>query len=186
MGQYYVAIILGPAPEGCEPREFIRAWVDSYSYGCGSKLMEHGYIGNGFTNAVMRLSSPEGPFWKSRLVWAGDYADPEQGDMTLYEQSAELDEGKGMTPSGEALSAEYRFVVNHTKKEYVDLNKVKEDERGFRIHPLVLLTADGNGRGGGDYGGRNEHLVGTWARDVISVEKYAPEGYSELVCGFAE
>ena len=54
------------------------------------------------------------------------------------------------------------------------------------IHPLPLLTAEGNGRGGGDYYGSDMELVGTWARDVISVERQVPEGYSELVCNFTE
>ena len=38
----------------------------------------------------------------------------------------------------------------------------------------------GNGRGGGDYYGENEELVGTWARDVISIEKDKPNGYDEF------
>ena len=42
------------------------------------------------------------------------------------------------------------------------------------LHPLSLLTAEGNGRGGGDYNGPNMDMVGTWARDVISMENEAP------------
>jgi hypothetical protein len=49
-----------------------------------------------------------------------------------------------------------------------------------------LLTAEGNGRGGGDYKGSNEHLVGTWARHVISVEKEIPDDYAEFICEFSE
>jgi hypothetical protein len=68
----------------------------------------------------------------------------------------------------------YRFVVNHTKRQFVDKNSVKEHENGYRIHPLPFLTVEGNGRGGGDYFGSSE-LIGSWARDVISVEQFAPD-----------
>jgi hypothetical protein len=186
MGQYYIAVILGS--EG-EPREFIRCWVDSHSYGGGAKLMEHSYIGNGFTNSIDRLLSPLGPFWKSRLVWAGDYADPEPGyggDMNLYGVTAEDEEGKEQTPSGEALPPQYCFYVNHTKKQFVNKAKILEKGSSYRIYPLSLLTAEGNGRGGGDYHGAREDLVGSWARDVISVEKEVPTGFTELECGFDE
>ena len=53
------------------------------------------------------------------------------------------------------------------------------------IDSLVpLLVAEGNGRGGGDYHGINQIIVGTWARDVISVENNIQEGYTELECKF--
>ena len=52
--------------------------------------------------------------------------------------------------------------MNHTKKVYVKKNG--------RFHPLSLLTAEGNGSGGGDYYGPNIDMVGTWARDIISME----------------
>jgi hypothetical protein len=78
----------------------------------------------------------------------------------------------------------YRFIVNHTKKLYVDKNLGLTGSYDF--HPLPLLTADGNGRGGGDYRGDDLELVGQWARDIISLELEAPLGYEELVCEFGE
>jgi len=66
--------------------------------------------------------------------------------------------------------------VNHTKKEYV----VKP--RKGEYHPLSLLTAEGNGRGGGDYRGSGD--VGRWARDIISMEDDIPEGYTAYDPGF--
>ena len=48
------------------------------------------------------------------------------------------------------------------------------------------MTAEGNGAGGGDYYGSNEILVGSWARDVISIDEEIPENYTELVCEFIE
>jgi hypothetical protein len=185
MGQYYIAVILGQAQEGTHVKEFIRAWLSPHHYANGAKLMEHSYIGNPFMNAVEWLLSRNGHFWKSRLAWAGDYADPEADGKTLYELAQDEHEEKEMTPSPQDMS-DYHYIVNHTKKQWVDKRKVAEDGRGFRIHPLSLLTAEGNGRGGGDYSGANEELVGTWTRDVISVEQAAPEGFTELEAEVAE
>lgn len=188
MGQYYIAVILGPSGER---REFIRVWLNSFDYGNGSKLMEHSYLNNKFVAATEFLLSPEGPHWKSRLVWAGDYADEETEPVVeedgetkslknLYHQAMEGPDAKkqAMLPTKD-MSA-YCYIVNHTKRVYVDTHAVVHDEYQYRIHPLPLLTAEGNGRGGGDYRGNNEAAVGSWARDVISVEKVAPEGYKYM------
>jgi hypothetical protein len=73
----------------------------------------------------------------------------------------------------------YKYIVNHTKKQYIS----KENRE---IHPLPLLTAEGNGMGGGDYRGSNEMEVGSWARDCISLEKEIPIGFEELTLVFEE
>jgi len=176
MGQGYRAIILA-SKQG--PKEIIRTWVDPHQHDNGYKLMEHSYIGNEFVQAVEFLIRPEGMFYKSRLVWAGDYADNEEGlDDNLYMLSLnETNEAKMSCPARSNMSL-YRYIVNHTKKQYVI-------KKPYTIHPLPLLTAEGNGRGGGDYKGGDE-LVGTWARDIISVEQECPVGYSELVYEFSE
>jgi hypothetical protein len=61
----------------------------------------------------------------------------------------------------------YRYIINHTKKEYVKVPAYEKDK--WIIHPLPILLADGNGRGGGDYYGKNNSLAGTWKFDLISV-----------------
>ncbi len=73
---------------------------------------------------------------------------------------------------------EYPFCVNHTKKQYVDKRTVPSTGDD-RLHPLPLLTCEGNERGNGDYFGSYRY-VGSWARDVISVEKEAPKRYKKL------
>ena len=78
----------------------------------------------------------------------------------------------------------YRFIVNHSKRLFVDKTKVPTKD-GFTLHPLPLLTAEGNGRGGGDYRD-GEPLVGSWARDIISVEETAPTDYEELLFNLVE
>jgi hypothetical protein len=175
MGQYYLAVILD------EGGKLIRTWVNPHNYGNGAKLMEHSYIGNNFVSVVESLLSPEGMFYKCRLVWAGDYADEGDDGKNLYSNAIESELKCSVGLPTVNMSA-YRYIVNHTKKLYVDKNLEFEDN----IHPLTLLTAEGNGRGGGDYRGASEDLVGIWARDVISLEKTQPDGFTELECPFTD
>lgn len=160
MGQYYKPVILNQDNE-------VVGWVYSHNYDSGLKLMEHSWLKNKFVQLFEGLISPSGQLYKSRVVWAGDYADEEQDGTTLYGQCGAVNELK---PKGEPVY--YRYVVNHTKKQYVDKETVPNND-GWVIHPLPLLTCEGNGRGGGDFHTDNkdeENLIGSWARDVISVE----------------
>mmetsp|Transcript_107097 Transcript_107097/g.160109 ORF Transcript_107097/g.160109 Transcript_107097/m.160109 type:complete len:284 (+) Transcript_107097:76-927(+) len=82
----------------------------------------------------------------------------------------------------EVATNHYRYIVNHDTNEFVDIVRAK---RGCFYHPLALLTADGNGLGGGDYcdgeDNFNSDLIGEWARDHISVQDSHPEAsFSEL------
>ena len=56
------------------------------------------------------------------------------------------------------------------------------------VHPLPLLTACGNDRGGGDYheGHPNYNRVGEWAFDLIECTDRKPEGYDKLDIIFTE
>ena len=163
MGQGYNAVILS------DDSKIIRTYVHPHAYNNGYKLTEHSYIGNNFMEAVESLICPTGMFYKSRIVWAGDYADVEPCGKSLYQL---VDDRPESTPHvelniyGKPGMSEYLYVVNHTKQEYMF--------KGQHLHCLSIMTAEGNGRGGGDYDGPGMELVGTWARDVISVEKEAP------------
>ena len=196
MGQYYKAIILGS--KGIAKKELIRLWMSPYAYGNGSKLMEHSYIGNSYVETFEFLLSPEGRAYMSRVVWAGDYADEEpktddqQEAQNLYSQANDDESdttiGNLLLQPPKRSTTKYRYIVNHDKKQYVDKQKSKpvEDDHDLRIHPLPLLTAEGNGRGGGDFRGTDEDKVGIWARDVISVEVTPPADYTELEVNFRE
>lgn len=163
MGQGYNAVILS------DDGKIIRTYVHPHAYNNGYKLVEHSYVGNNFMEAVESLICPTGMFYKSRLVWAGDYADVEPCGKSLYEL---VDERPHSSPQvdlniyGKSVTSDYLYVVNHTKQEYMF--------KGQHLHCLPIMTAEGNGRGGGDYDGPGMELVGTWARDVISVEKEVP------------
>lgn len=175
MGQYYFPIFLNNGGK-------VMAWVHAHEYNNGLKLMEHSYIDNNFVNAVETELRPEGRFYMSNFVWAGDYADNEPGlEENLYHICT--DDLK-INPSSSMDMSAYQYIVNHTKKMYV--NKARVPER-FEccLHPLPLLTCEGNGRGGGDFRGSHP-LIGSWARDRISVETMYPPDFNELFFDLAE
>ena len=150
--------------------------------------MEHSYLGNRFMHAIEWLLSPEGHFYKSQIVWAGDYAEAESDEdseaygKTLHEFSQTL-EDREILPNPKHFNPDnYPYLVNHTRKEFV-----KKISKGpFTPHPLSILTADGNGAGGGDYRGKDDRYAGRWAREEISVECEPPENYTELEVQFEE
>jgi hypothetical protein len=167
MGQYYLTVILGEKSD----KEHIRTYLEPGVYNNGVKLIEHSYIGNNFMKIVENLIGPNGMFYKSRIVWAGDYADAEpNSEKNLHSMC----EGKSTFVFSET-GVSYPYIVNHTKKVYI--------EKKGNFHPLSILTAEGNGRGGGDYDGPKMDMVGTWARDVISMENDAPD-YTLVDCVF--
>ena len=166
MGQYY-------KPTSVDKMESLY----SHDYGHMSKLMEHSYIGNKFVELAEDLLSPEGEWYENSFVWAGDYADEEPSGNNLYTLAKEI---KINLHNGSSAG---RYIINHSLKEYVDKEKAPKDEEGWSVHPLPLLTCEGNGRGGGDYRIDNDS-IGYWARDRISVENSIPEGYTELIPNF--
>jgi len=178
MGQYYHPISLDK-----------KQHLSTHDYDNGLKLMEHSYIGNSFMDVVEFLLSPLGEWHKNKLVWAGDYADPEPDGKdendNLNHRITEHDKNK-INPT-EKIGEEYHFIVNHDTKEYIDKRNVnpisKEDD--YQIHPLSLLTCEGNGRGGGDFRGEDKR-IGMWARNSISIEKEIPKDYTEIDGNFVE
>lgn len=198
MGQYFKPVILGEAPKDGE-HEVVKSWSLSHDYGSGLKLMEHSWMKSDFVQAFEKQLSRRGEHYKSRVVWAGDYAEGEPG-RHLVEDDKEYklnlyslcnDENK-FNPEI-ATTENYNFIVNHTKKQFVDKSKVAKDKDGWQIHPLPLLTCEGNGQGGGDFFGEDEKgLIGSWARDVISVESENPKlyhgtmDYTELIFDLTE
>ena len=198
MGQYYKPIII-------DKESNIVASLKSWDFESGAKLMEHSWMLNDFVQTFEQLISSEGNYHKSRVVWAGDYADDE--DKLIYSEYHKkevptnlhtlVDDEHVLKNLQIADTSKFRYLVNHTKKEFVDKSKVI-DINGWRIHPLPLLTCEGNGRGGGDYhyntfkrnlkSGKVVEVdlpsevktVGRWARDVISAETEKPKGYKEF------
>jgi hypothetical protein len=191
MGQYFLPIVLGQKTNE-DDKEVIKAWMYSHKYGNGLKLMEHSWIKNNFVRTFESLLAPNGEYHMSRVVWAGDYAEAEK-DVILKNEDGESFEANlynlcnnenEITPK--ETKKYYRYILNHTKKEYVDKDKMIDDN-GWKIHPLPLLTSEANGQGGGDYfaSGGSEY-IGTWARDVISADTKKPKGFKEIIPYFCE
>ena len=189
MGQYY-------KPVSLDKKEYLythdfktkhtRDDGKTFITGEGLKLMEHSYIGNKIMNAVENLIIPGGSWCFTRLVWAGDYADNEK-DTEDNINSIMEEKGKKIKPSTKKVDKAYRYLHNHTKKLVIDLSKIKdiEGEKDFKIHPLSLLVCEGNGRGGGDFRGKDPR-IGVWARSVISLEKTVLAGYKLIDGNFSE
>lgn len=195
MGQYYKPISL-------TQRNEVRNWVYSHNIkerfkredgkvfmmGSGLKLMEHSWLKNKFVQTVENLLIEGGDWYKKPLVWAGDYADLQGNEeVNLYGRAVDALQ---LDIKGKSLPKKFIYIVNHTKKLYVDKTKVPGGEgewADWKIHPLPLLTAEGNGGGGGDYRGNDpKDIIGSWARNVISVEAVIPEGYEELIFDLVE
>lgn len=184
MGQYYMPLSL-------EKNEA----VYSHDYNNGLKLMEHSWIENNFVAVVENLIAEGGRWFGDRIVWAGDYADPEKDengndvkylfegkeyDLTLYHKVRE-----NIIKPEPVKRKKYRYLVNMDTKEYVDFRKIPMDGDEWQIHPLPLLTCEGNGRGGGDYRG-DSPLVGKWARNRITITTRKPKGHKELIFDLVE
>lgn len=177
MGQYYTPVII----KGNSKSTFY-----SHQYDNGLKLTEHSYIGNVFVETVLRQLFQK----RGRLAWVGDYAEPEDVKSDLAEKFIEIerdDKKYRKTPEavGEFESSLYLIFVNHSKKEYLVMKKYITcnnilDKYGMMAHPIPLLTAIGNGKGGGDYEGSDMKDIGRWACDLIEATYEAPEGYKDI------
>ena len=177
MGQYYNAAILG------KNKRTVKSWMYSHDYSNGLKLMEHSYLTNAFVSTFENqlIGNPQS------VVWAGDYADECKDRKTnIY---GRCKESLKVNPEQVEVDPDvFKYVVNHTKKLYVDKTTIPEIQgwEGAKIHPLPLLTCEGNGRGGGDFRGNEQGIVGDWARDLISIETKLPKGFKEIVFDLSE
>lgn len=179
MGQYYKVILFDYDQN---KKKIIRFSLEPYDMAI--KLGEHCFIKNKFMLDIEYLLCPLSPFYKSRIVWAGDYAENEENeDINLYNKvECHIIKSSYLLLNNliksKPMIENYNIIVNHTKKEYINKNKYTI------IHPLPLLTSDGNGQGGGDYFGKNDNLCGSWKGDIISVDKTIPDNYTEFTKEF--
>ena len=197
MGQYYKAIVL--KKNWKRANNPTMAYIESWDYDNGSKLMEHSYIGNRMCKAVEHMLSKD--FYKCRFVWCGDYADSiksriafENGeDYTdnendknayIFADDVKTERMKYDESDDKYLDTYHKYIINFSKKLYVELPHYVQG--AFKVHPLPILCSDGNGRGGGDYYGTNMDIVGVWAYDVIGVDDEIPKGFKELKVIFEE
>lgn len=161
MGQYYNAVI-----ETNGIKEVYYHQVDGeYML---AKLMEHSYWANPFVLAVASK------LWrtKGRIAWVGDYA--ENDDFNWNEEFANSHEDNVALEDLEynGFRLEGKYFINHDKKMIIDLDEYKEllKQCDMIVSPIPLLTAVGNGKGGGDFRyGKGFELIGTWAWDIVEI-----------------
>lgn len=186
MKQCYKPVIF---TKGEDNKIDIIAFGDCYKYNNGAKLMEHSYLHNRFVSSVCRFIAKNGIVC---VTWAGDYADPHESETRcLYELAEGYDTiAEDSSPINYDRNTGFRFLINHTKREYVDMWDYQFNPlvtmTKMVIHPLPLLTCEGNGRGGGDYEGLNMELVGSWAGDEICFSDEVPEDYFNIDPVFVE
>lgn len=208
MGQYYTPVEILYLNDGTH---FI-----IYSFSCqvkglghnSVKLMEHSWWNNEFlTNFCARLYERSRENNKeTHILWLGDYAELD-GLSSLEGLSAcfarvvqrswlkqalqdpnrkEIDIGN----TNPDFSLINKFLVNTTKQEFINCTtyyNCNHDVDDWYIHPLPLLTAVGNGKGGGDYFGVNNELVGRWAGDALYIDDEEPvEPFKEIFPIFRE
>ncbi len=197
MGQYYTPVLVYPNTGNPVKVETFY----SHDYDNGMKLTEHSWIGNNFVAAVMARIRRN----PACLVWLGDYANQlksyEIPNGVAYQNvialKAVVDSDKhnvtplklGGYPSPKNPGG---YLVNHNQQTFLSLKNYsrqnKPDENGWWLHPLPLLTAVGNGQGGGDYDPElGQADIGAWANDLIEFfpsKKDIPKGYEETMVWF--
>lgn len=162
MGQYWIIVNLTK-----------KQWIDSYVFGV-SKMMEFAWVNNPYLLSIEMALSPGGIWYGDRVWFEGDYNDPNidiDSNTNLYHLATESWES--VVPEG--LKQSRQFVVNDTKKLFVDIHKNRS-----QIHPLPILLACSTGGGGGDYNGNNGEYVGCWVGDVVYTTDSVPVGYTQL------
>lgn len=171
MGQYYMPII---------KRGNILRRVYSHDFHNGLKLTEHSYIGNNFVNVVAN-DIVERP---AQLYWVGDYA--EESDFIsdamfkkIYGYAWRRKTNDKTTVIGVNEEFDWSkdwYYINETKKQFMLMPK----EGDWVFTPISLLTAIGNGRGGGDYH-RENSMIGYWAGDKVYLSTNKPnEKYLDI------
>ena len=191
MGQYYRCVFVQRVQDaGLPSRVIVVAWFCPYAAGGGGKLLEHALSLSSLPVNVSGMLCPGGLFSDgARVVWAGDYADSEHGsDENLY---AMCDGSTSADTVAGIRVADFPYLVNLDKGEYVVCDYASagtdddddDDDAALRLHPLPILTVEGNGRGGGDLPPCHpwHPYAGAWARCMLKFVADVPVGMTQLV-----
>ena len=174
MGQYFNPVIVDPTGQPL-------AALNPATYGAGPKLSTHTRADCPLMTAVEILLTLDGG---ARLVWAGDYEDPDDDQDALYWLvepqhfvcfAGLIDPDEPVTPNAEAPAAlpAHRYICNPDKRQYLDKDHFGVDDYGIRRSPLPWLTAEG--------GLATQRRHTTWARDRIYLAAQHPgPGWTEV------
>lgn len=176
MVQFYRPVFLAAA--GQTKTTQIAGWVDPTDYTkTEPSLLGLAHKDSPFVAAIEMMISDKGR-GPTKLVWAGDYYDVEYShEANLYKLCSP---DTKLYPE-ESDTSYYNYLVNYSSRQFVSKDRA---EKYTNLHPLPILTAEGNGYGAGDY--PDEHaLVGYWARDKIGATNKKPAGFVEIIFDIA-
>lgn len=203
MRQYYKLVVLNSKKKNYPNKKKVAAYLESWDYQQGAKLMEFSWVGNHFVGRLENLINKEnGKYAGYPVIVAGDYADDEpltlKGEKwNIYNLAEEF--GHKIEPEEAPEPKHYRYVINEDKKVFIDTERMKVVYEGewqgepytMQVHPLSILCSDGcNGgdaRGGGDYHHKHR-MVGAWRRNVVVVSDNRPDEseYREVFYNFKD
>lgn len=173
MGQYYFPILR----EATQNKTYKDYTLCAHLLNNGLKLTEHSYIRNEFMNCVYNFLIKK----PMKVYWMGDYTDTEdikEGETFLKKMFKLIDKDPNNIPHSitEAetyMGNKYPYILNHTKQEFLDIREHDTGDEYWSYHPLSLLTATSNGKGGGDYYNSQypyrEKYIGIWKGDLLEV-----------------
>lgn len=212
MGQYYRAV-LGDANGNNRDVFDLTMWENGHKVFKGAKLMEMAWMGEGYPDTMEHqlYKSPHRVLWvgdyaNELSIFNGPYKtigdtvleNSNGANMPTYEEvwGDHTEDPKPVRlvqlPLTPAMDWEFYYLVNHDHKEYIPMLKYLQmatyiwEKKTVCIDPLPLLTAVGNENGSGDYVGADMEYVGSWAWNLISIERKAPDGYKEILPLFKE
>lgn len=178
MGQYYQIQIVAP-----ESQDRNVTLIKPSHFDDGLKLMEFAYTHSDTSKALFQVIEKYNGE-SVRVATVGDYA--EVGDVEASFEGFTDPMGLSIGKAGIRLSvvcdnlhldglyhrefpklgwSRHRTVINEDRGEYIVIDLWDKEA----LNPLFLLTALGNGRGGGDYAGTCEELIGKWAYNSLRV-----------------
>ena len=204
MGQYYRAMVIDENNQ--------MKVLSPHDFDNTAKLMEFSWCGNLFVNAVLSLIHNK----KAKIAFIGDYADePFDESESFYasvmpKESYEKYYEAAWNQDKKFKLRKYRFkkadlelldldttgtyLINHDTGKYLDIGKYIKESKVFKFgdywaaHPLPLLTACGNGFGGGGFrsGCIGYDDVGAWAFATLEYTSLIPVGYKQVHFIFKE
>lgn len=167
MGQYFKPVIIDK-----KNSNKVVASLYGHDFNVGIKLMEHSCVGNIFVNAFATLiNDKDGKYKGYPIAWAGDYSEEVDGKYNYWD-IATINNTDEDVKSLEIN--EYRYFINKTKKEFVDIEDCPMKDY-IIVHPLPILTCLGNGRSHDYMPNEGElKIIGSWATDVVVSSNKCP------------
>lgn len=140
---------------------------------------------------IKELSDEKSEYWNSTKLKAEGvnlYSLSETVAKITHDEEIPKDKNKYNYNYKKVAPLTAKYLINYDKKEFVDKTKVPKDSDGWQMHPLPILTCEGNGRGGGDFRGESK-LIGSWSRDrigVVTKKSDIPKDFKEVIFDLKE